>query len=332
MLMKKALTAATALVAALGISAAEAAWKPTKPVEFVVSSGPGGGTDQFARTVQSIITKYNLLDQPIVVVNKGGGSGAEGFVYGKTAEGEPHKVIFGTNNEWLLPLVAKLAYKPEDLTPVAVMAVDEFLLWVTGDSPYQDAKSFIEAAKAEPGKIKIGGSQSKDTDHILVKQIERAAGIKVIYVPFKSGGEAATQLAGGHVDANTNNPSENIGQWKAGGVRPLCVFAPERMAKGEPVVDGKGWADIPTCKEAGIPIEHYQMPRTVFLPGGVSQDAVDFYVELLKQVREKPEWQEYITRTSQSNRFFVGEDLQTFIKNNEDEGRAVITAEGWLVK
>jgi len=98
------------------------------------------------------------------------------------------------------------------------------------------------------------------------------------------------------------------------------------------VVDGKGWADIPTCKEAGIPIEHYQMPRTVFLPGGVSQDAVDFYVELLKQVREKPEWQEYITRTSQSNRFFVGEDLQAFIKNNEDEGRAVITAEGWLVK
>ncbi len=331
MMMKKALMAATALVAALGISAAEAAWKPSKPVEFVVTSGPGGGTDQFARTVQAIITKHNLLDQPVVVVNKGGGSGAEGFVYGKTAAGEPHKVIFATNNEWLLPLVAKLAFKPDDLTPVAAMAVDEFLLWVPGDSPHQDAKSFIEAAKAAPGKMKIGGSQSKDTDHILVKQIEKAAGIKVTYVPFKSGGEAATQLAGGHVDANTNNPAENLGQWKAGGVRPLCVFAPDRMAKGEPVVDGKGWADIPTCKEAGVPLEHYQMPRTVFLPGDVPQEAVAFYVDLLKQVREKPEWQEYITRTSQSNRFFAGEDFQTFLWYNVVEGLAVIAAEGWLV-
>ncbi|MDJ1158661.1 tripartite tricarboxylate transporter substrate binding protein [Chelatococcus sp. SYSU_G07232] len=327
--VKTTLAAAVAL-AALATGAAEAGWKPSKPVEFVVTSGAGGGTDQFARTVQAIITKYNLMEQPVVVVNKGGGSGAEGFVYGKTASGEPHKVIFATNNEYLLPLVAKLAFKPSDLTPVAAMAVDEFLLWVKADSPHKDAKSFVEAAKAKPNEIRMGGSQSKDTDQILTKQIEKATGARFTYVPFKSGGEAAVQLAGGHVDSNTNNPAENLGQLKAGAVRPLCVFSPQRMAEAK-VTAGLSWADIPTCKEAGIGPEQYQMPRTVFLPGNVPADAVAYYVGVLKQVREKPEWADYIQRTSQSDRFLTGAAFEAFIKADEAKGRETIREEGWLV-
>jgi tripartite-type tricarboxylate transporter receptor subunit TctC len=326
----KTLTLAAAL-AALSAGTAAAEWKPVKPVEFVVTSGAGGGTDQFARTVQAIITKYKLMDQPVVVVNKGGGSGAEGFVYGKMAEGEPHKVIFATNNEWLLPLVAKLAYKPADLTPVATMAVDDFLLWTHAKAPYKDAKSFIEAAKAKPGEIKIGGSQSKDTDQILVKQIEKATGAKFTYVPFKSGGEAAVQLAGGHIDANVNNPAENLGQFKAGAVLPLCVFSSERMTETEKVSRDMAWHDVPTCKEAGFGPERYQMPRTVFLPGKVPADAVTYYANVLKEAREKPEWQDYIKRTSQTNRFLAGAEFTGFIKDNEAQGRAVIEAEGWLV-
>ena len=107
---------ARAMLATLAMAASAATamadWKPTKSVEFIVTSASGGGTDQFARTIQSVIAKYKLMDQPPVVLNKGGGSGAEGFVYGKGAAGDPHKVIFATNNEWLLPLVAKLAFKP----------------------------------------------------------------------------------------------------------------------------------------------------------------------------------------------------------------------------
>jgi len=329
-MMLRTLTVAAGLVA-LGAAGAAADWKPVKPVEFVVTSGAGGGTDQFARTVQAIITKYKLMDQPIVVVNKGGGSGAEGFVYGKMAEGEPHKVVFATNNEWLLPLVAKLAYKPADLTPVASMAVDDFLLWTHAKAPYKDAKSFIDAAKAKPGEIKIGGSQSKDTDQILVKQIERATGAKFTYVPFKSGGEAAVQLAGGHIEANVNNPAENVGQFKAGAVRPLCVFSPERMSETEKVAGDMAWHDVPTCKEAGFGPERYQMPRTVFLPGKVPADAVTYYANVLKQVREKPEWQDYIKRTSQTDRFLTGADFAAFMKENEAQGHSVIAAEGWLV-
>jgi putative tricarboxylic transport membrane protein len=267
--MKRFSIAAALAAASFAVAAPAAAWQPSKPIEFVVTSGAGGGTDNFARVIQSIITKHKLIEQPIVVLNKGGGSGAEGYVYGKGGKGDPHRVVFGTNNAYLLPYVAKLGFKTSDLTPVAALALDEFLIWVKGDAPYADAKSYIEAVKAKPGGFKMAGSQSKDTDQTLTSMIQEATGAKWIYVPFQGGGAAATQLAGGHVDSNTNNPNENIGQWKAGQVKPLCVFSPARLAKSEPVFDGKGWGDIPTCKEAGLPLESFQMPRTIWLPAEV---------------------------------------------------------------
>jgi tripartite-type tricarboxylate transporter receptor subunit TctC len=327
--MKRSIRWSVALLAGvLAAGTAEAAWQPNKPVEFVVASGPGGGTDTFARTVQAIVVKYKLMNAPIVVLNKGGGAGSEGFVYGASNGPDPFKVTFGTNNEYLLPLVAKMGYSADKLVPVASMALDEFLVWVNSGLPYKDAKSFIEAAK-KPEGLRMGGSQSKDTDQTLVVMISQSTGAKFTYVPFKSGGEAAVQLAGGHVDSNVNNPSENIGQWKAGMVRPLCVFSTERMAPGPKVTKDMAWADIPLCKDSGIPIDNYQMPRTVWLPAGVSPDAIAFYTALLSKVREKPEWKAYIERSSQTDRFMTGEQLRAYIGRDTAKASAVFKAEGW---
>jgi putative tricarboxylic transport membrane protein len=331
-MIKKTPWLIAAAITAASAAAAQAAWQPTKPVEFVVTSGPGGGTDNFARMVQSIIAKHNLMDKPVIVTNKGGGSGAEGYVYAKTAAGDPHKLTFGTNNEYLLPYVAKLAFKPGDLTPVAAMALDEFILWVNKDAPYKDAKSFIEAAKAKPETLKVGGSQSKDTDETLTKLIQGATDTTFIYIPFKGGGEAAVQLAGGHIDANVNNPNENVGQWKGGNVRPLCVFSPTNLQSGGKVTASMGWSDIPTCKEAGIPLDTFQMPRTVWLPSGVPSEAVSFYSDVLKKVSETPEWKEYIERTSQTGRFMSGEEFKSFIAADDEKNRKVFEKEGWVVQ
>ncbi len=320
-----------AAVSMLGISAAHA-WQPTKSIEFVVTSGAGGGTDNFARVVQSAITKNKLLDQAIVVTNKGGGSGAEGYVYARGSAGDTHKVIFGTNNAYLLPYVAKVGFKKTDLTPVAALALDEFLLWVNAGSEYKTAKDYIAAAKAKPETLKMGGSQSKDTDQTLTSIIEHAAGVKFIYVPFNGGGLAAVQLAGNHVDSNTNNPNENVGQWKAGQVRPLCVFSPSRLPEGPKVTADMGWSDIPTCKDQGIPVEGFQMPRTIWLPAKVPADVVAFYVDLFKKVSETPEWKEYVTRTVQTGRFMSGDELVKFVNEDEEKNKQVFEREGWVVK
>ncbi|GAB1582687.1 MULTISPECIES: tripartite tricarboxylate transporter substrate binding protein [Phyllobacteriaceae] len=322
----------TLALLAMTVAGPALAFEPTRPVEFVVTSGPGGGTDNFARTVQSIIAKHKLMEAPVVVTNKGGGSGAEGFVYAAGYKGDPYKLTFGTNNEYLLPSVAAVPYKPEDLTPVATLALDEFLIWVNGKSEFNDVKSFVEAAKAKPGAIQFGGSQSKDTDQILVSSIAEVTGAEFRYIPFKSGGEAVVQLAGGHIDANVNNPNENRGQWQAGMVKPLCVFRPDRFPQSDPVHDGKGWHDIPTCAEAGLAIESYRMPRTVWLPAGVDEDAVAFYRDVLKKVSETPEWQDYIAKTSQTGQFMAGDAFTAYQAKDRENVLKVLKREGWLVE
>lgn len=328
MTIKTVLIAGTAMLAAAMPALAE--WAPTRPVEFVVASGAGGGTDNFARTIQAALSRNDLVDRNMVVLNKGGGSGAEAFLYAKQNAGDPHKLIFGTNNVYLLPHVAQLAYTPADMQPVAALALDEFLIWVKADAPWQTAMELVEAAKAEPGTIVFGGSQSKDTDETLVALIEQTTGADFKYVPFNGGGEASVQLAGGHVAANVNNPNENIGQWQAGAIRPLCVFSPARMAESAPVSGDMGWHDIPTCAEQGLAVERYQMPRTVWLPAGTDPEVVAYYQDVLTRVAETPEWQDYLAKTSQTAAVLTGEALAGFIAENEAATVSVFEAEGWV--
>src|SRR5437870_12518134 len=99
------------------LGAANAAWQPAKSIEFIATAGPGGGTDNFARAVQAIITKHKLIEQPIVVTNKGGGSGAEGYTYTKATAGDPYKIVLGTSNACTHPMLPTAAYKSTHLTP-----------------------------------------------------------------------------------------------------------------------------------------------------------------------------------------------------------------------
>jgi tripartite-type tricarboxylate transporter receptor subunit TctC len=322
---------APALAAAFLFAAApaHADWLPTKTIEIVVAAGPGGGTDQLARLMQSVITKYKLAPVATVVLNKGGGNGAEGFLDTKLARGDAHKLIVGTNNAYLLPLVAKLGYQWSELTPVAAVAQDDFLLWTAADAPYKTAKELLDAVKADPASFRMGGSQSKDVDQTLTLLINKTYGTKMVYIPFKSGSEAAIQLAGKHIAANLNNPSENIAQWRAGQVKPLCVFSKTRMTYTTKVAD-KAWSDIATCKEQGLAIDEYRFPRTVFMPGAVSADQLRFYVNLLKKVTQTPEFAEYVERNALAPTFLDGAALVEYIKADETRARGIFQDAGWL--
>ena len=330
---RKTTFAAIAFGLAIGLTgAANAAWQPAKPIEFIATAGPGGGTDNFARAVQNIITRYKLVEQPIVVVNKAGGSGAEGYTYAKAMAGDPYKVVFGTSNAWNQPMVSKVAYNYTDLTPIAAMVQDEFLLWVKQDAPHQNVQDFMKAVAAKPpGDFRMGGAQSKDTDETLTRMIDKAAKVKFVYIPFKSGAEAAVQLAGGHIDAHVNNPSESIGQWKGSTQRPLCAFSPQRLPDGPKVTSTQNWHDIPTCAESGLAISQFQQPRTVWLPGKVTADQTAFYVDLMKKVQATPEWKEYIERTSQTDTFLTGDAFSKFIKDDIERTRKVAADENWLI-
>ena len=259
------------IAAAALVSAPAVAWEPTKSIEIVVAAGAGGASDQMARMMQAAIQKNNLMKQPVIVTLKGGASGAEALMYMKSSDGDPNKVLLAYSLIYMLPLSAKIPFNWRDLTPVAVTALDEFVLWDNTTMPEANVKDFINAAKAASPPFKMGGTGSKREDQILTVFMEKKTGAKFLYLPYKSGGEAATQLVGNHTQANVNNPSENLEVWRAGQVRALCVFAKERIAYKTKVTDKQSWNDIPTCKEQGLDVQ-YQMLRAFFLPGKVPAD------------------------------------------------------------
>ena len=325
--------ALAAVVLAIAPMAGHAAWEPTKTIEFIVPAGTGGGADQMARIIQAIIAKHNLMKQSMVVVNKGGGAGAEGFLDVKAAKGDPHKIIITLSNLFTTPLATGVPFNWRDLTPVQMMALDQFVLWVNAETTYKTSKDFINEAKSRSGdqmkRFKMAGTGSKQEDQIITVAIEQKTGIKFTYIPFKGGGDVAVQLVGKHVDSTVNNPIEAVAQWRAGKLRPLCVFDPKRMPYKVKVTQTQSWADIPTCKEPGLDVD-YLMLRGIFMAAGVTPDQIQYYVDLLKKVRETPEWKDFMEKGAFNQTALSGKEYADWVAKEEARHVLLLKAAGFL--
>ena len=328
--MRNLIKIAAATAVLFGSAPAFAGWEPTKPVEIVVAAGAGGASDQMARMMQAAIQKNNLLKQPVVVSLKGGASGAEALMYMKSRDGDANKVLIAYSLIYMLPLSAKLPFDWHELSPVAVIALDQFVLWDNVNGP-KTVKEFIEAAKASSSPFKLGGTGSKREDHVLTVFLEKKTGAKFSYLPYKSGGEAATQLVGGHTEANVNNPSENLEVWRAGQVRPLCVFDKERISYTAKVTETQSWNDIPTCKEQGLDVQ-YLMLRAMFLPGKVTQEQQEFYVDLFSKLVQTPEYKDYMEKQALKPIFLTGKDMVQFLEEDGSLNKQLMTEAGFVAK
>ena len=328
--MRHVVKAAAGLMAILAISPAVAGWEPTKPVEIVVAAGAGGASDQMARMMQAAVQKNGLMKQPMVVSLKAGASGAEALMYMKSSEGDPNKVLIAYSLIYMLPLSAKIPFNWRDLTPVSVVALDQFVLWDNVDGP-KSVKEFIAAAKAAHSPFKMGGTGSKREDNVLTVFMEQKTGAKFAYLPYKSGGEAATQLVGNHTESNVNNPSENLEVWRAGQVRALCVFDKERIAYDTKVTETQSWHDIPTCKEEGLDVQ-YLMLRAMFLPGKVTPEQQAFYVDLFQKVTQTAEYKEYMEKQALKPIFLTGKDMLEFLEDDDALNTALMTQAGFVAK
>ena len=325
------LATSVALAVTFASQAAYAApWQPTKNVEFVVPAGTGGGADQMARLIQGIITKNNLMKTSMVVVNKSGGAGAEGFLEIKNAKGDPHKIIITLSNMFTTPLATGVPFSWKDMTPVSMLALDEFVLWVNAETPYKTTQEYLTAVKASGGKLKMGGTGSKQEDQIITALIEKSQATKFIYVPYKGGGEVAVQLVGKHVDSTVNNPIEAVAQWRGGKLRPLCVFDGKRLAYKEKIAD-KAWSDIPTCKEGGLDVE-YLMLRGIFMAPGVTPEQTSYYVELMKKVRATAEWKKFMDEGAFNQTFMEGAEFARWVANEEIRHRILMQEAGFVAK
>jgi len=300
------------------------AWEPQKPVEFVIPAGPGGGADVMARFIAPLISKHHLSPQPFVAVNKSGGAGAEGLLYVKGKRGDPHVVIITLSNLFTTPLATGAPFNWKDLTPLARLALDEFILWVHAETPYKTPKDYLQAARDNPNKLKMGGTGTAQEDQIITVQLEQVTGAKFIYVPFKGGGDVAINLVGKHVDSTVNNPNEAVGHWKSGRLRPLGIFDAERLNLPD-------WKEIPTMQEQGYDIQ-YLMLRGIFGTPGMPKEAQEWYVHLLKKVTETPEWQEFAAKGGLKQAFLSGPDFVTWLESTEALHKDLMAKGGLLKK
>jgi putative tricarboxylic transport membrane protein len=327
--MKLGTVVALGLVVVSAVPAA--AWEPTKPIEFVIPAGTGGGADQMARLIAGIAEESKLTPRPLIVVNKSGGAGAEGFLHVKGKKGDAHTIIITLSNLFTTPLHTGVPFNWTDLTPVARLALDQFILWVnTGRSDkldFKSAKDYLAAVKERSGgdRMKMGGTGSAQEDQIITIQVEQALGVKFTYVPFKGGGEVCVNLVGNHVDSTVNNPIECASHWKAGRVRPLAVFDAARIPDPD-------WKEIPTVKEAlGLDIQ-YNMLRGIFGPPDMPKEAVDWYVDFLRKVYETPKFKKYLSEGALKPAFTTGAEYVKWLEGAEALHKELMSKGGLLQK
>jgi tripartite-type tricarboxylate transporter receptor subunit TctC len=275
--------AAAAMLAGAGTEA-QAEWKPRKPIELIIPAGAGGGADQMARLWQAMIQQQDLSPMPVIPINKAGGSGGEALLYMKQKAGDDHTIMITLNSYYTTPLIqGDLDIDITQFTPIKLMALDTFLLWVPADSQLSSLDDYVATVKEKGKDWKMGGTGSGQEDSILTAMLEAEFGLDMTYIPFEGGGTVAKNLVGKHIDSTVNNPSEQQEFMRAGQSKPLVQFTPERM---------EAFADVPTAKELGHDLVYF-MQRSVNGPPQMSAEAQQWYIDLFTKVFESKEWQDY---------------------------------------
>ena len=308
-----------ALLALTPVASMAEGWKPKRPIDFTIMAGPGGGADQIARFIQSVVEKYDMTNRPLVPTNRGGGSGAEALIHVSGTSDPDHTILVTLNSFFTTPLrQANLGIDVQTFTPVAMMGVDPFVLWVHKDSGITTFDQFVEKVKSMDGEYVMGGTGTGQEDSIVIAYLSGAYGLKVKYIPYDGGGAVARDLAGKQIMATVNNPAEAKGFFEAGEVVPLLAFSDERMP---------GFPDIPTIKELGHDFSYYNQRAVVGAPG-MSPEAAAYYQDLFAKVYETEEWQTYLVSESMAPLWMNADEQRAYWATQVETHRKLLESLG----
>lgn len=298
-------------------------WQPVHRVELIVPAGKDEHADRLARLISDIVTKYNLMPQPLVVHNMPAGMGAQGFLAVKQRAGDAHRLIIGQSNIFAAAISARADFNWKDLTPVCLLGLDEFVLWVHADSPYRNIDDYLKAVRAAPGTLKMAGYELQPEDKLITGAIEQVAAVKFAYVAKRTNRAVVNSLGEKEVDSIISAPSEAAQLWREGRIRPLAVFDHERMGYREPRAKDAAWADIPTMKEQGYDIQHLTLSG-LFAPPDMPPAARDYYIAVMTKVRATPEWKAYVQETALKDNFLSGHAFDLLLTSSEITHRELV--------
>jgi len=315
--MRKLLLVAAALASSAAFGQG---FTPSRPVEAVVHTGPGGGSDLLARAVALMIEKENLLPVRLQVVNKTGGGGAVAAAYLAEKKGDPHTIGFFTG-VWLTnPLTsaeAKVSLK--DLTPVARLVLEPALIVVKADAPYKTLADFVNAAKQKPGELKQSGGSITSRDNVVRQQLQKAGGARWQFISFPGGGERIAALLGGHVNMMVIEPAEAGEHIRAGNMRVLAQVSDARLS---------AFKDVPTLKEAGFNVTPVPQVRGVVAPPGIPRENVAYWEGVFRKLTQTESWKKFLADNQFEDGYQNAADLTKFYEQFTGQMREILQEAG----
>jgi putative tricarboxylic transport membrane protein len=312
------------VVATIGAIFADRAYsqefKPNKSIEVVVHTGPGGGSDLFARAIAELLQKEKLVSQRLQVVNKSGGGSAVAMSYLAEKKGETHTIGFFTGVWVTNPLTtAEANVTLKDLTPVARLVLEPAVIVVKADSPYKNMKDFIEAAKKSPNQLRQSGGSVTSRDNLVRLLIQKATGTQWTFISFPSGGERLSNLLGGHVQMMVIEPQEAGEQIRAGNLRVIASLTEKRLAS---------LPDVPTIKEQGIDVPLIPQARGVVAPPAVPREVVQYWEGVFDRFVKTATWKQYVEQNQFEDGYLKGPALSKFFDDLTVQMRDVLKEAG----
>jgi putative tricarboxylic transport membrane protein len=297
------ITVAVIVVLSAGLARSQE-FKPSKQIETVVHTGPGGGSDLFARSIAELLQKEKLISQRMQVVNKPGGGPAVAMSYLAEKKGETHTIGFFTGIWVTNPLTTTEAtVTVKDLTPVVRLALEPAVIAVKADSPYKNMKDFIEAAKKSPNQLRQSGGSITSRDNLMRMLIQKATGTQWTFISFPSGGERLSNLLGGHVQIMVIEPQEAGEQIRAGNLRVIASLTEKRLA---------ALPNVPTIKEQGIDVSLIPQARGVIAPPAVPREVVQYWEGVFERFEKSATWKQYLEQNQFEDGYLKGPPLNKF--------------------
>ena len=295
-------------------------FKPARPVEVVVHTDPGGGSDVFARAITDMLEKEKLLPQRMNVLNKPGGSGATAMAYLAEKKSDDHTIGFFTNTWLVVPLTRKEAQVTiNQLTPIARLILEPMIAVVKADAPYKSMNDFVEAAKKNPGKLNQSGGSVTAQEALYRLVIQKATGAQWNFISFPGGGERISNLLGGNEQLLMAQPQEISEHIRSGGVRVIATLGDKRLA---------GFPNVPSTKEQGFNIATLDQARGVLAPPGVSKEVVQYWEDLFGRFTKTASWKKYLADNQLEEAFLKSQELAGFWSKQTDLLRNLLQEAG----
>ncbi|MCC7485237.1 MAG: tripartite tricarboxylate transporter substrate binding protein [Burkholderiales bacterium] len=309
------------MLAAIGAEPIAAqGFKPSRPIEFVVHTGPGGGNDVLARAIVNVVEKEKLLPVRMQVLNKTGGGGLTAMAYLVEKKGETHTIGLFANTWFTVPAMrAEARVTMADLTPVVRLVVEPAVVAVKSDAPYRTLREFTDAAKAAPGQLKQSGGSIGSRDWVMRQLLMRESGANWAFISFPGGGERIAALLGGHVNIMVIEPQEAGEHIRAGNMRVIAQVAERRLAP---------FPNVPTLREAGFNVPNYAVMRGVVAPPGVPAEVIAYWEDFFQRVAQSASWKKYLADNLFEDGFQRGPELAKFVQQFPVEIRNILIDAG----